>query len=325
MRAFVTGGGGYLGGAIVRALLSRGDRVVTMQRGDYPWLEQVGAEVIRGDLGDADAVTLASQGCEVMFHVAGKTGVWGDYDEYFHTNVLGTESVITACLENDIRSLVYTSTPSVVFNGTDEEGIDESTPYPDKYYNHYQYTKGIAERKIMAVNSNVLSTVSLRPHLIWGPDDPHLVGRILDRAKAGTLRFVNRENKIDSTFIDNAVSAHLFAADTLRRHKSRCAGHAYFISNGEPMIASELINKILMALGHEPVTKTVPASLAYIIGTLSESYYHLKKIKQEPALTRFIAKQLSCSHWYDINAARTDLGYNPKISIEEGLRRLRQN
>ena len=325
MRAFVTGGGGYLGSAIVRALLARGDRVVTMQRGEYPWLEQIGAEVVRGDLADVDAVTRACQGCEVVFHVAGKTGIWGKFNDYFHTNVLGTESVITACLENDIRSLVYTSSPSVVFDGNDEEGIDESTPYPDHYFNHYQYTKGIAERKIMAVNSNVLSTVALRPHLIWGPDDPHLVGRILERAKAGTLRFVNRDNKIDSTFIDNAVSAHLFAADTLRRHKSRCAGHTYFISNGEPMIASELINKILTALGQPTINKTVPAALAYAIGMVSEAYYHLKKIEQEPTMTRFVAKQLSCSHWYNINAAKVDLGYDPKISIEEGLQRLRQN
>jgi nucleoside-diphosphate-sugar epimerase len=293
-----------------------------MQRGEYPWLEQVGAEVVRGDLADTDAVTRACQGCEVVFHVAGKTGVWGKFEDYFHTNVLGTESVITACLENDIPSLVYTSSPSVVFDGRDEEGIDESTPYPDKFFNHYQYTKGIAERKIMAVNSHVLATVSLRPHLIWGPEDPHLVGRIIARAEAGTLRLVNRNNKIDTTYIDNAVSAHLFAADTLRRHQSRCAGRAYFISNGEPIVMSDMVNKILTALGRPEESRKVSPWLAYLIGSLSEAYYHLKKIEHEPAMTRFIAKQLSCSHWYDISAAKADLGYNPKVSLEEGLKKL---
>lgn len=323
MKAFVTGGSGYLGGAIVRALITRGDRVVTLQRGDYPWLQQLGAEVHRGDLDDQEAVSKASQSCELVFHIAAKTGIWGDYDNYYRTNVMGTESVINACLENDIKHLVYTSSPSVIFNGSDEEGLDESTAYPDTYYNHYQYTKAIAERKIMAVNSNVLSTVALRPHLIWGPDDPHLVGRLIERAKSGKLRLVNRNNKIDSTYIDNAVSAHLFAADALRRHQ-RCAGKAYFITNGEPMIMSELINKILAAYKLPPVTKTISPTLAYALGALSETIYGLLKKKQEPMMTRFLAMQLSCAHWYDISAAKQDFNYTPRVSIAEGLKKLQR-
>lgn len=318
MKALVTGGGGYLGGALVRALLARGDVVITLQRGDYPWLEHAGAVVHRGDVSDVDVVRVAGKGCDVIFHVAGKTGVWGDGAEYYRVNVAGTESVINACLENGIPRLVYTSSPSVIFNGTDADGVDESVPYPRRYFNHYQYSKAIAERKVLAVNSPALATVALRPHLIWGPHDPHLVARLAQRAQAGSLRLVKRDNLVDCTYIDNAVSAHLLAADRLTTGAS-CAGCAYFITNGEPLPMRVLINRILAALGLGPVTRNISPRSAYMAGVFAEAWYSLLGLQREPLMTRFIARQLSCSHWYDISAARRDLGYIPLVSIEDGL------
>ena len=321
VKALVTGGGGYLGGALVRALLARGDEVITLQRGDYPWLVQAGALVNRGDVSDRDTVLAASKGCDVVFHVAGKTGVWGDGEEYYRINVTGTESAINACLENGIRRLVYTSSPSVIFTGADEEGVNESAPYPDYYYNNYQYSKAIAERKILAINGGDLATVALRPHLIWGPDDPHLVRRLAERARSGKLKLVNRENLVDSTYIDNAVSAHLLAADNLAPG-SVCAGRVYFITNGEPLPMHTLINRILGALKLGPVTGTVSPRTAYLLGIVYETVYSTLAIKKEPLMTRFVARQLSCSHWYDISAAKRDLGYRPEVSIENGLEQL---
>jgi len=318
MRALVTGGGGYLGGALVRALLARGDEVITLQRGDYPWLEPAGAAIHRGDVSDTETVREAGKGCDVIFHVAGKTGVWGDGAEYYRVNVAGTESVINACLENGIPRLVYTSSPSVIFSGADADGVDESAPYPKRYFNHYQYSKAIAERKILAVNSPALATVALRPHLIWGRHDPHLVARLAQRARAGRLRLVKRDNLVDCTYIDNAVSAHLLAADRLAIGEA-CAGCVYFITNGEPLPMRILVNRILAALKLGPVTRTISPRNAYLAGVIAEVCYSVLRIQREPLMTRFIARQLSCSHWYDISAARRDLGYEPLVSIDDGL------
>jgi len=324
MKILVTGGGGFLGGAIVQRLVDEGNEVHCMQRGRYPRLEKLGVHCHTGDLADHDKVVEASHGCELVFHVAAKAGVWGDYDEYYRSNVVGTANVIYACLKNNIGRLVYTSSPSVVFDGQDEEGIDESTPYPSQYLTHYQTTKAIAERKVIAANSKNLATVALRPHLIWGYGDPQLIGRIISRAKSGKLRLVGKsKNLVDSTYIDNAVAAHLCASKTLQPGAA-CAGKTYFISNGEPVPMDELINRILSVAQLPPVSKTIPAGLAYLIGAISEGIYHTFGIKSEPIMTRFIAKQLTVAHWYDISAAKRDLAYEPKVSIEEGFQRLQQ-
>ena len=322
MKALVTGGGGFLGSAIVRSLLGRGYKVRTFQRGDYPFLYELGVGVHRGDLADGAAVLNATEDCDVIFHVAAKAGVWGNYDEYYQSNVIGTQNVINACEKNQISRLIYTSSPSVVFDGSDEENINESVDYPEKYLTNYPRTKALAERMILKANQEKLATVALRPHLIWGPGDPHLVPRILKRAKAGRLRLVGiRDNLVDSTYIDNAVEAHLLAAENLSTG-SACAGKAYFISNGEPIPMAELINRILAAAQLPPVTKRISPATAYLAGMFFESIYKLLHITKEPLMTRFVAQQLSSAHWFDISAARRDLGYQPKISINEGMQLL---
>ena len=237
MNALVTGGGGFLGGAIVRRLRARGDEVRSLSRGRYPALRRPRRQQIQGDVADAGAVDAAVAGCDVVFHVAAKAGVWGRYAEYHRANVVGTENVLAACRRHGVRRLVYTSSPSVVFDGRDMEGVDESVPYPAHYEAHYPQTKAEAERLVLAANGPDLATVALRPHLIWGPGDNHLVPRILARGRAGRLRRIGRANKlIDSIYIDNAADAHLLAADRLAPG-SPVAGKAYFISNGEPIAA----------------------------------------------------------------------------------------
>jgi 2-alkyl-3-oxoalkanoate reductase len=325
MKALVTGGGGFLGSAIVKALLDRGDTVRAIQRGNYPFLKEQGAEVIQGDLIQADDINAAASGCDVIFHVAAKAGVWGDYDDYYQANVIATENVLQACRINNVNNLVYTSTPSVVFNGESEEGINESAPYVKNFFNAYQKTKTEAEQLVVNANSADLKTVSLRPHLIWGPGDPHLVPRIISREKSGRLRLVgNENNKVDSCYIDNAVQAHLLAANCLQS-SGVCAGKIYFISNDEPISISDLINKILATANLPAVNKTLPENAAYIIGFMLEKTYTLLNIKNEPVMTRFVARQLSTSHWFDLNAAKQDLGYQAHISIDEGMKRLKES
>ncbi len=322
MNALVTGGGGFLGSAIVRLLRTRGDRVSSFSRSRHPELDPLGVPQHQGDLADPDAVSRAAAGCDVVFHVAAKAGVWGRYRDYHRANVVGTANVLAACRRHGIRRLVYTSSPSVVFDGRDMEGVDESVPYPAHFEASYSRTKALAEQAVRAANGPDLATVALRPHLIWGPGDNHLVPRILARGRAGRLRKVgSATQRIDSVYIDNAAEAHLLAADRLAPG-SPVAGKVYFIANGEPMPTWDLVNAILAAGGVPPVTGTVPASVAYAAGWLLETVYGLLRLRGEPPMTRFVARELATSHWFDLTAARRDLEYEPRVSIAEGLRRL---
>lgn len=321
----VTGGGGFLGGAIVRQLIGRGAKVRSFSRQRYPELEKLGVQQFQGALNDFKAVSKAVDGCDLIFHVAAKAGIWGPYSEYRQTNVVGTENVIKACRERGIPKLVYTSSPSVVFNGTDMDGVDESVPYPKHYHAPYPQTKAQAEKKVVAANGDQLATVSLRPHLIWGPGDNHLVPRIIAKGRAGQIRRIGqRENLVDSIYIDNAADAHLLAAEKLAPG-SPVAGKTYFISQGEPISVWDLINRILAAGGVGPITKSISPGLAYFAGCVCEVVHHAFDLKSEPRMTRFVAKELSTAHWFDISAAKRDLGYVPKVSIDEGLKRLAEH
>jgi len=325
MKALVTGGGGFLGGAIATKLVARGDEVRSFSRGPHAELESLGVEHIQGDLADSEAVSRAVRDSEVVFHVGAKAGVWGPYADYFATNVTGTENIIAACRREGVGKLVYTSTPSVVFGALDQEGVDESTPYPSSYETAYPETKAIAERKVLASNSPELATVALRPHLIWGPGDNHLVPRIIARGRAGKLRKIGRRPcLVDSIYIDNAADAHIRAFERLAP-QAACAGKPYFISNDEPMPVFDLINKILAAAGVSPVTRSIPVPVAVAVGWMMETVYGVLSIKEEPPMTRFVAHQLATSHWFDISAARRDLGYVPSVTIDEGLDRLKRS
>jgi nucleoside-diphosphate-sugar epimerase len=258
-----------------------------------------------------------------VFHVAAKPGIWGEYDDYFRSNVVGTQNVIAACRAHGVRRLIYTSSPSVVFSGRDMEGVNETVPYPPRYEAHYPRTKAMAEQLVRAANDAQLATVSLRPHLIWGPGDNHLLPRLVARARAGQLaRIGSRANLIDTVHVDNAADAHLLAADRLAPG-SAIAGKVYFISQGEPVPMWEMVNRLLQAAGAPTVTRTVPVWLALMLAWMFETGHRITGSAREPRLTRFVVHELSTAHWFDISAARRDLGYSPAISIAEGLERLR--
>lgn len=323
MKALVTGGGGFLGGVIVQQLLKEGYAVRSFSRGNYPRFEELGVEVSRGDLGEAEAVQKACQDCEIVFHVAAKAGIWGNEDDYYRANVTGTKNVIAACRALGISRLVYTSTPSVVFNGENLEGVNERVPYAENYKAAYPATKATAERMILAANDEGLATVALRPHLIWGPGDTHLVPGILARGRSGRLRRVGKTaHLVDFTYVDNAAQAHLLAAARLSPG-SPISGRAFFISQDEPVPLWDFIDRILEAADLPAVSGTVSPRLAYAVGWLCEVVYGGLGLKGEPPMTRFLAEELATSHWFDISSARQDLGYQPQVSVEEGLQRLK--
>ncbi len=317
----VTGGGGFLGHAIVRQLLAKGHRVESFSRGTYPDLDALDVRQLSGDIADAGAVKDAVRGRDAVFHVAAKAGVWGAFEEFHRPNVIGTRNVIAACRSCRVPMLIYTSSPSVVFDGGNMQGVDESVPYPAHYHAPYPQTKAMAEQAVMTAADDALKTVALRPHLIWGPQDNHLVPRII--ARADSLRRVgDGGNRVDTIYVDNAARAHVLAMQALEKNPA-VSGRAYFISDDNPIGLWEMVDRILDAGGKPPLTKTLSPRAAYWIGALMEWAYRTFGISGEPRMTRFVARELATSHWFDISAAKRDLGYTADISIEEGMKRLK--
>lgn len=322
MRVLVTGGAGFLGSAIVHRLLSRGYEVRILGRRPAPALAAAGVECHAGDVAELEAVRRALRGCGLVFHTAARAGVAGRPRDFERTNVQGTRNVLVACRESSVSRLVFTGSPSAVHAGGDLEGADESLPYPAHHEAPYPATKAAAERLVLAANGPELATVSLRPHLIWGPGDPHLVPRLVARARAGRLRLVgDGSNRVDSVTIDNAADAHLAAADRLRSSGDAPAGRAYFITNGEPLPIRTLVDGILAAAGLPPVTRCVPLWAALAAGYACEMLQRIRPA-WDPPITRFVARQLATAHWFSIEAARRDLGYEPRVTIADGLAQL---
>ena len=211
MRMLVTGGGGFLGLYIVEQLLQHGHDVRVFCRGTYPALQQLRVEIVNGDLRNQHDVETACQGIDAVFHVAAVPGIWGPWEQYHGINTLGTNNVVAACRKHGVQRLVYTSSPSVIFAGDDHIDADESLPYPTKWLCHYPHSKALAEQAVLAANDNdSFRTVSLRPHLIWGRRDNHLIPRLIARAKSGQLRRVgDGSNVVSVVNVENASAAHI--------------------------------------------------------------------------------------------------------------------
>ncbi|MCA9055423.1 MAG: NAD-dependent epimerase/dehydratase family protein [Planctomycetaceae bacterium] len=323
MRTLVTGGGGFLGRYIVEHLRARGDKVRVLARGDYPELRAIGVETVRGDLLNPATAAEACRDVEVVFHTAAIPGVWGPWERYYQTNTVGTEHVLAGCHEHGVRKLIYTSSPSVVFDGRPHVDADESLPYPETFLCHYPRSKSLAERTVLAANDPAnLLTVALRPHLIWGPRDNHLIPRLIARARSGRLRRVgDGTNLISMSYVENVAAAHLQAGDALSA-TSPAAGRAYFINEPQPVNLWDWINELLQRAGLAPAQRQLSAQTAERIGALCETVYRWLRLPGEPPMTRFLAMQLSQSHSYSVDAAVRDFGYRPLVSVDEGMRRL---
>jgi nucleoside-diphosphate-sugar epimerase len=328
MKYLVTGGGGFLGRAIVEQLLARGDEVRSFGRGEYPELTALGVEVVRGDICDAKAVSAACAGMDYVFHVAAVAGIGGPWAKFYEANVIGTQNVIAACQSQGVPRLVYTSSPSVTFAGRDQCGVTEAEAAPDLAWLarnncHYSRSKAIAEAAVLAANNKQLATCALRPHLIWGPRDQHLIPRLIARARSNRLRRVgDGTNQVDIIYVENAATAHLQVADALADANSPVGGKAYFLSQGESVNCWQWIDEVLALAGLPPVRKSISFRAAHAVGRACEAVYAAVRTEREPPMSRFLAWQLASSHWFDISAARRDFGYEPRISAVEGMRRL---
>ena len=318
MKILVTGGGGFLGSSICRQLRGRGFEVVAFQRGTAEHLRRAGVQVIQGDICDAPALREAARGCAAVIHTAGKAGVWGDAADYERINVTGTKNVIRVCQDLHILVLVYTSSPSIVQRGFDIEGGDESLPVATRFLAPYPASKARAEQLVLASNAVALKTIALRPHLICGPGDPHILPHLQAAVRRGRLALPGAHKRVDTVYVENAALAHVNALLELTG-AGKSAGKAYFISNDEPVPQGEIIQRLLAAAGIQVEIRPVPGWLANLAGALCETAWRLLRRKSEPPITRFSAQHLGAAHWYDISAAKRDLGYRPVFTIAEGL------
>ncbi len=321
MNALVTGAGGFLGFEIARMLRDRGVEVRSIQRNAYAKLDAIGVSQVTGDLADLSACRTATEGVDTVFHVAAKAGVWGTAADYEHSNVTATQCLLDACVENRVRYFVHTSTPSVTFDGKDAVHADESLPIPQRHLFHYGRTKADAERRVKASNGmphrdggGVLLTMSLRPHLVFGPGDPHILPRMVKRARAGRIAIIgDGNNLVDVTYVDNAAHAHVLAAQALAAPDHKPAGRAYFISQGAPVSPKLWLNGMLRDVGVPIIKRHVSLRAAYAIGAVCEALWTLLPLPGEPLMTRYVAAQLGTSHHYDLTAARRDFAYAPIV------------
>jgi nucleoside-diphosphate-sugar epimerase len=318
----VSGGGGFLGSAIVRQLVDKGCTVTVAGRNRYTHIEQLGVECLVGDIGDRDFCDRLCRDVDTVFHTAAKAGIWGGWPAYKRTNVDGTVNFVDCCRKHGVPVLVYTSTPSVVFEKQSIDGGDETLDYARTFLCNYSRSKVLAERYVLKNCDNSMRSCAIRPHLIWGPGDPHLIPRLVERGRSGRLKIVgDGTNLVDITYVDNAAAAHILAAEKLHRG-SECSGQAYFIGQERPVRLWDWVNELYQELGIDPISRKIQLPAAYTAGWVLEKLYRLPGIEREPQMTRFLALQLGCSHYFSHEKARRELGYIPSISIEEGKKKL---
>ena len=319
MKALITGATGFLGGALTRRLHIMGWDVTALGRNllRLNELEDEGIRPLPADITKKDDLLSACKNQEVVFHCAALPSPWGNYEKFYQSNVIGTRNVVQACLENNVKRLVYVSTPSIYFDYNSRLNVREDDLLPEPISN-YAATKLLAEEEIDKGFANGLAVVSIRPRALFGEGDTVIFPRLLSRLKSGRLPILgDGENIVDLTYIQNVVDALLLCAES----PSNTLGKKYNISNGEPVKIWELVYCICDALNMPRPTRRISYKTANASAAAIEFVYSLIPYSPEPPLTRLTVSMLAHSTTLDISAAKMELGYQPKVSVEEGVER----
>lgn len=318
MTTLVTGSRSLLAAHVTQALVQRGETVSVLQRNP----SQVAAELgLQEHLCDIVEVTPAMlEGVDTVIHLAARVGVVGSREQFFTTNVVGTRALLAAAQAAGVRRFVFVSSPSVAHTGSALAGEGAGPADPRHAKGEYSKSKALAEKEVLAADTPEMLTIAVRPHLVWGPGDTQLVGRIVERAREGQLALVaGGRPLIDTTYLDNAVDAVIAAVDRIE------AGHrqAFIVSNGEPRTVAEMIERICAAAGEKPPTRSVPRSAAWLAGAVAEGVWKVRGSQDDPPMTRFLAGQLGTAHWFDLRQTQEVLQWTPRVSLDEGFARLR--
>ena len=315
MRVLVTGASGLLGAATANAIASRGHEIVVFQRraSGLPFDE------VRGEILDSEALTRALVGVDGVVHLAAKVSITGSRSEFESVNVEGTRQLLQSAKAAGVRSFVHVSSPSVAHDGMPIIGAGALPANPQTARGVYAVTKAQAELRALAEDEPDFAVVAIRPHLVWGPGDEQLIGRIIARARVGRLFLIDHGVAlIDTTYVDNAASA--LAAAVERVAEPTVHGRAFVVTNGEPRTVAELLTEITRAAGLPAPKRSVPFGAAYRAGQLAERAWGSRGA--EPPLTRFLVEQLATAHWFDQRQTCAALAWAPDVSLATGFERL---
>lgn len=318
MKVLVTGATGFLGGALTRRLHSMGWDVTALGRNPKKLnqLEDDGIRVLQIDLKDKTALANACKNQEIVFHCAALPSPWGNFELFYQANVIGTRNVIRGCEEHHIKRLVYVSTPSLYFDYNSRTDVKETDPLPEPVSN-YSATKILAEQELDEAFARGLATIAIRPRALFGPGDTVIFPRLIPRLQSGRLPILgDGENIVDLTYIENVVDALLLCAES----PANTLGKKYNISNGEPVKIWELVNRICDELNLPHPTRKISYKTANAAATVLEAIYTIIPTHPEPPLTRISVSMLANNTTLDISAAKNELGYQPKVSIDEGFK-----
>jgi 2-alkyl-3-oxoalkanoate reductase len=313
VKVLVTGATGFLGVHTCRELLARGHEVRAFGR-DFSSFSVAGAEQFRGDLRDADSVLRACTNMEAVVHAGALSSPWGKLEEFMAVNLTGTRNVLEASVNAGVRRLVHISSPAVIFTGHDHLLERDDAPYPKTFSSHYALSKKLAEELVLEAQSN-LELIVLRPKAIYGPGDRALLPRIISAARARRLPQIgDGENLIDLTFVDDAVQAIVCSLGCVQPSTSF---PVYTITSGEHSKLWGVIRRVLEALGLNSKLPVMPVSAMLRLAGLLEQV--AKFSGREPRLTRYSVELLARTQTYDISRAKSDLGFEPRYSLEQGL------
>ena len=318
--AFVTGGSGFIGGRLIRRLVADGWTVKALARSESSAakVRDAGAEPVMGDLDDVAAMTTGAQGCEYAFHAAAALGEWGRREDFVRGNVTGTENVLRACRDAGVRRFVHVGTEAALLVGQPLVNADEDVPLRPDSKAHYSATKAMAEQVVLDANREGFETVVLRPRLVWGPGDTTILPALKDAVEKGRFSWIGGGGHLTSTtHVDNVVEGLVLAAT----HGQ--PGNAYFVTDGEPVVFREFVTELVGTAGVEMPDRSVPVAVAKPLAGAAEGMWGALRRKSPPPLTRLAVWLSALECTIDISKARTELGYEPVKSIEEGMAELR--
>jgi nucleoside-diphosphate-sugar epimerase len=320
--AFVTGGSGFIGGALVRRLTAEGCRVRALARSERSAaaVEALGAEPVVGDLSDRAAIEAGAGDCEAALHLAAHLGSWGKREDFMRDNVAGTENALAGCRAAGVRRFVHCGTEAALIAGEPLVEVDETAPLRPDSKALYPATKALAEQAVRRASGDGFEALVLRPRFVWGAGDTTLLPGILAMVEKGRFAWIGGGRQLtDTTHVDNVVEGLLLAAEKGR------AGEAYFVTDGDRVVFREFVSALISTQGVEPPTRTVPSAVAGPLAAATESTWRLLRLGGEPPLTRFAVWISSQECTIDISKARSELGYEPVKDRETGLAELRES
>jgi nucleoside-diphosphate-sugar epimerase len=314
--AFVTGGSGFIGGALIRRLVAEGRDVHALVRSEASAqkVTALGARAIAGDLADVPSMAVGAQYCEVAFHCAAHLGDWGTREEFERGNVQGTRNALAAARQAGLRRFVHVGTEAALLAGQPLVEVDERAPLRFDSPALYSSTKARAEEAVIEANRNGLETVVVRPRFVWGRGDTTLLPVLTQAVRSGRFAWIGGgHHRTSTTHIDNTVHGLMLAAER------GAPGGVYFVTDGEPVVFRDFITRLLATQGVEAPTRSVPTGVARAVAATSEAAWRLLPLPGRPPLTRLTVWVSGLEATIDITRAREELGYAPVRTIDDGL------